>query len=70
MTGDERSAYLAEINRLRQLVIGTAEDLEVVERALVPLCQYSTDENTDQRMALLELRIVMDNLIKSGKVGR
>jgi hypothetical protein len=62
-----RSSYLAEINRLRTLVIDTAVDLEVVEQALVPLCQDSTDENADQRCALFELRTVIANLTASGR---
>lgn len=67
MTDTERASYLAEINRLRTLVIDTFVGLEIVEEALVAVCQYSTDENAHQRSALLELRIVRADLQKSGR---
>lgn len=63
----DRSAYLAEIHRLRTLIIETADDLGLVEEALVAVCQHATDENLDQRAALMELRTLIANLKASGR---
>lgn len=65
---ETRSAYLGEIDRLRTLIIETADDLELgVVPALVALCQHSTDDNADQRCALLELRTLIAKLKASGR---
>ncbi len=64
------ASYLAEIHRLRRLIIDTADDLQVVEEVLVSLCQYASDDNADERMALFELRTVIANLIASGRPNK
>lgn len=43
-----------------------AASLAVVEEALVARCQHATEDNADLRGALLELRIVRDQLDPRG----
>lgn len=63
----ERSSYLAEIWRLRQLVILAADELKLIEDWLVPLCQYATDDNSEVRMTLLAVRNLRAKLEESGR---
>lgn len=63
-------SYVHEVARLRQLVIDSADSLEVVESALVARCQRATDDNIDLRSALLELRCVLADLKASGRPTR
>lgn len=58
---------VAEIQRLRTLIIQVADDLGLVEKALVAVCQDATDDNIDQRCALMELRTLIAKLKGSGR---
>lgn len=58
---------LAEAHRLRTLIIEVADDLGLVEKALVAVCQDATDSNLDQRCALMELRTLIAKLKGSGR---
>lgn len=64
---DMTSSYLAEIHRLRTLVIMAADDLALIEQELVPVCQYVTDNNMGLRMALMEVRTLRATLEESGR---
>lgn len=58
---------LKEIERLRTLIIEVADDLGLVEQAFAAVCQDATDENLDQRCALMELRTLIARLKGSGR---
>lgn len=58
---------MSEPTDLRQLAADTAEGLGLVERVVADYCQFATPDNFELRMALLELRILRDNLAEAGR---
>lgn len=67
MNAEFDRGHMAEVHRLRTLIIEVADDLSLVEEALVAVCQDATDDNLDQRCALMELRTLVAKLKGSGR---